>query len=114
VTASFASNAPGSVLNESGQVGHHREVREADSAFATLFAGAVAGFIYFAASQLAGLAYLFLATWRGWQVPGYHEPAHWWSWLLLALWCAGFVGVVLWASRRYGSRSWRGAGGAAS
>ena len=62
----------------------------------------VFGALYFVASQLAALAYLFLATAFGWQVSGYHEPAEytWWSWLLWAMWVAGFVLTVWWGATR--------------
>ena len=72
-----------------------------------LVAGAVAAVLYFVLSQVVFIAFLFLATWRGWDLPWYHEPAeyHWWRWLLFALWCAGFVAFVWWASSRFGNRS---------
>jgi hypothetical protein len=67
-----------------------------------LIGGVVFGALYFVASQLAALAYLFLATAFGWHISGYHEPAEytWWSLLLSIMWVAGFVLSVGWGATR--------------
>jgi hypothetical protein len=68
--------------------------------------GAAVGVVYFVFSQLVGLAYLFLAAVFGWQVRGYHEPAEYdvWTWLVFAVWVAGFVFAVWWGAFRLVSR----------
>ena len=51
---------------------------------------------------LVEIGWLLFAWWRGYQIPGYHEPGMdaWWGWLIYAAWWVGLVAVAWWAGFR--------------
>ncbi len=67
---------------------------------ARISAALVAAVIYLMLLTFVWIGFLFIATWRGYSIPGYHEPGPWWGWLLLVAWVIGLLAVVWWAGFR--------------
>lgn len=67
---------------------------------ARIAAAFAAAAIYYVFWNLVLIGWLVIATWRGYSIPGYHEPGPWWGWLLLVAWCIGLLAVVWWAGFR--------------
>lgn len=59
-----------------------------------IVAALAAGALYYMVWWLVTHGWLWIATWRGYHIPGYHEPGPWWSWALLAVWFLGLFAVV--------------------
>jgi hypothetical protein len=69
---------------------------------ARIVAALAAVAVYLLFWWLVAIGWLFFATWRGYHIPGYHEPGidAWWAWLVYAAWWAGLAAVAWWAGFR--------------
>jgi hypothetical protein len=56
--------------------------------------------LYLALGMLIRIAVLVLATLVGFDVPGYYEPASWWSWILAVAYWGGLLVVAWWVGFR--------------
>lgn len=67
---------------------------------ARIAAALAAAVVYLMLLTLVWIGFLFVATWRGYHIPGYHEPSPWWTSLLSVVWLIGLFAVAWWAGFR--------------
>lgn len=67
---------------------------------ARIAAALAAAVIYLIVLTLVWIGFLFIATWRGYSIPGYHEPSPWWSAPLSVVWLIGLLAVAWWTGFR--------------